>query len=285
MKGCRFCPGPTTDHCQKFTETGSTSRRNASVKPLDEAVDATIGGPRALALGAFAGRQRARVLERGAATHAPGSRRPARSSRSGGVRGRARARTRPCRRRTGSRSGGNAWRASDFGDPHGVVDRERLPRRERSRSEPPSRRPARDRAACASGSTSAAPAGWRIWSAARTCLTVSSEQVVELSRLIQAARASGLTGADLRVAVDTAAAITTTRRPAARCCRPSSPARSEPRHPPATAGNMSRWRTLELLVRRCSDITATAADGPFVCAVTGSGLRAMTPVDPKMRTA
>jgi hypothetical protein len=114
---------------------------------------------------------------------------------------------------------------------------------------------------------------------------VSSEQVVELSRLIESARASGLTGAGLRVAVDTAAAITTTRRPAARCCRPSSPARSEPRHPPATAGNMSRWRTLELLVRRCSDITATAADGPLVCAVTGSGLRAMTPVDPKLRTA
>jgi hypothetical protein len=48
-----------------------------------------------------------------------------------------------------------------------------------------------------------------------------------------------------------------------------------------SAGNLSRWDTLELLVRRWADISHTAAqnDGPFICAVTRGGLRPIEPED------
>lgn len=46
-----------------------------------------------------------------------------------------------------------------------------------------------------------------------------------------------------------------------------------------SAGNLSRWDTLELLVRRWADITQTATQnqGPFICAVTRGGLRPIQP--------
>lgn len=54
-----------------------------------------------------------------------------------------------------------------------------------------------------------------------------------------------------------------------------------------SAGNLSRWDTLELLVRRWADITQTAAqnDGPFICAVTRGGLRPIEPEDLALASA
>jgi len=42
-----------------------------------------------------------------------------------------------------------------------------------------------------------------------------------------------------------------------------------------SAGNLSRWDTLDLLVRRWQEITETASTntGPFVCSVTRNGVR------------
>lgn len=44
-----------------------------------------------------------------------------------------------------------------------------------------------------------------------------------------------------------------------------------------SAGNLSRWDTLDLLVRRWPDIAAAAEDnaGPFICSVTRNGLRGL----------
>jgi hypothetical protein len=48
-----------------------------------------------------------------------------------------------------------------------------------------------------------------------------------------------------------------------------------------SAGNLSRWDTLDLLVRRWPDIAAAAEKnpGPFICSVTRSGLRGVHPAD------